>query len=877
MVASPITSGSSCAALALAALGLGACAGHGAPKSQAPTVDARGADAAGAQTDCAARATRARELLEAGKLWSTARSLEGCAAHSAALTLLVRSNLGLGKLDAAARLLADMPERNADLDSALREAKRVQKGRKPVVDASLKAELDAIRESLARAQCPEAAERARQSFERWTPNPQALMLWAGAASCQGDAELANSLYARAAAELEASPSKLAWYRPETVSPSGFTPRNELVLQLGDTAAVLRLGSTSYEAATLTLGYQAPSQPLWSDARVEVQSDGRILGRSVDTHETVWERDLPHGFREVVPAFSGRELLLVYPDTEQFRSFWYRLEGPTGKVVSQGTFPARYREIMASTSSDWFAASEVNEEQQPYRLRLVFSSGQAKSIDLATLAPCSPQAVLPPRDLLVVCAGELRALSVDTLKQRSLARFPSDFVAEGAVQGPGTTWAVRGRTGLALVDLAPDGTQASPTIIRGLQGYAFSSVMWSPTARLLAGSVGRADGRHGVVLWDLEASRMRQELWSELDEPHPDAALSATGDQLVVGGCAELGRLHLESAQFEMARLSAATCAGITVAPTSGVVRMSLHAGGNGVFWPEHGEPHPIKHIPYLQEAQATGPWMAANTVDQGWLLLPATDREVTLSRDTRVLALSPDGSFAAAARHEDSPTPHESLVLLRLNAEAASADEVWRLPESEFRHAAFTPDSRTLVLWSPTAVARLELKSLRLMQVDARWSDTGAQLLDESSGLFGGAPGLLADSSLIPLDDWKPAQARFVSELKFGKRLAPRRTFPLFGLSRQNRWIVGPIVGGAAIWRAPKGELVAQIQHSATGGWFVSAALDAELQRSLVQPLGTAHVPLWCRSGNELYEWRVCQDRFEEPALLTTLLTGRSE
>ena len=73
------------------------------------------------------------------------------------------------------------------------------------------------------------------------------------------------------------------------------------------------------------------------------------------------------------------------------------------------------------------------------------------------------------------------------------------------------------------------------------------------------------------------------------------------------------------------------------------------------------------------------------------------------------------------------------------------------------------------------------------------------------------------------------------------------------------------------------GALVLQIQRSPAGGWFVSAAADADTKRSLVQPLGTERVPLWCRSGDALYEWRVCQDRFEEPALLKKLLTGGSE
>lgn len=111
-------------------------------------------------------------------------------------------------------------------------------------------------------------------------------------------------------------------------------------------------------------------------------------------------------------------------------------------------------------------------------------------------------------------------------------------------------------------------------------------------------------------------------------------------------------------------------------------------------------------------------------------------------------------------------------------------------------------------------------------------------------------------------------------DLQFGKGLKPPSAFTLLGLSRTNRWIVGPIEGGAAIWRAPRGELVAQIQHSPTGGWLVTAAAGADNQESLVQPLGTERVPLWCRAGDELYEWRVCQDRFEEPTLLRGLLSG---
>jgi len=869
MAASPIISRSSFAAIALVAAGLGACAGHAAPKSNAPAVDTPAAGGDGGLADCAARTTKARALLEAGKPWSATRALEGCTTHSQALSLLVRANLGLGKLDEASRLLHNMPERDADLDSALHEAERVQKGRKPVVDASLDAELDAIRESLARGQCPEAGARARQSFERWTPNPKALALGGAAASCQGDAPLANSLYARAAAELERLPGGLAWYQPKAVSPRYFSAPNELAVRVGNANAVLHVASTPHETAILTLDTEPPTKPLWRDAQVEVVSEGgNLVGRAVGTAQILWKRNLPDGLSDVVPAFSTDELLLVHPDLERFRSFWYRLESRTGKVVSKGTFPDRYSDIMASTNSDWFAATAMTQEQRPHLMHLVFTSGRVKSIDLETLSPCSPNAVLLSHELLMSCGGELRALSVDTLHQRSLVRFPDDFTAGAPVRGPGKRWALSGRTGLALVELAPDGGQASPTILPALEGYEFHSVEWSPTGRFLAGEVVRADGRRGTVLLDLESSQQRFEFWTEPDPKYPDAALSATGDELVMGGCTELARLHLDSGRFEMVPIPKPACVGLTVAPTTGVLRMSPYVDGDAVFWPENGLPRAVNAIPYVKEAQAAGPWVAANTNARGRLLLPGTDRSLALPPHTDVLALSPDGSYAAL--HEIIPGGGANVLLFRLNDQDASSHEVWRLDKSEFRYAAFTPDSRALMLWSPTSLGRVDVKTPRLARIDARWPERGVKLLGESSRLLSGY-------SLIPLDDSVPAETAIPLELQLGNGLKSPQAFPLLGSSRQNRWIVGPIAGGAAIWSAPKGELVAQIQHSPTGGWFVSAAGDADTQRSLVQPLGTEHVPLWCRSGNELYEWRVCQDRFEEPTLLRTLLTGRSQ
>jgi len=780
--------------------------------------------------------------------------------------VLVNANLGLGKIEEAAQLLRRTPQRDASLDASLRELERSERSRKPVSDASLASELDGIKSSLARGQCSEASERARQSFERWTPNPKALTLAAAAAECQGDTSSANRFYARAAAEFETS-CGLAWVELDTVRPSEFSAPNELLVRLGNGLAVLSIGSHEYEPVTLTPVRPKTARSLWRDEAVEVYIDqNTLIGRALATQETAWQRKLPFEY-SIVPAFSAGELLLLHPELAPFRTFWYRLDSRTGKVVSKGIFPASYGQVFVSKRSDWFAATAGTADRQPHLLELVFSSGESKRVELETLAPCSPEAVLSPQELLLVCPEGLRALSVDTLRQRPLARFPDGFLAFSVDSGPDNLWALRGSPGLAVATLSPDGAQFSLEVLAEFKGSNFSSVTWSPTGRMLAGDVGGPDGRRGTVLWDVESQRTLLEFWHEPKGQYPDAAVSATGDELALGGCNELGRLDLEHGRLDSVPLPTPDCAGYTVAPATGVLRVPARSNGPAVFWPKRGAPRPIKLGSPVKELQAVGPWVAANLDTGGRLFLPGTDQTLLLPPNTRVLALSPDGNYAAL--REVVPGSHHDILLSRLDQHALASYEVWRLSKSEYQYAAFTPDSQALMLWAATGLARLDLNTSSLTTLDARWPDRGARLLDETR--------LLSGYSLIPLDAAKPAPTALSLDLKLGTRANAPPTFPLLAFSARARLVAGPSERGAGIWNATSGELVAQIQRSPAGGWFVIAAADADDQRSLVQPLGTERMPLWCRAGHELYDWRVCQDRFEEPTLLAKLLTGRSD
>lgn len=825
---------------------------------------------------CPARILRAAALdAEHGKLWSAKRALDRCPKSEDSELALAGVEAALGDWKSAESRLSALgtvdPKKAGPLRDRIREQRvRSDAGR---VDgdagATLAQELKDAERALLRGECALAGDRVKAAYLLRDPHPDAALLAARAAACQGDRNGESLWYARATFELQQAFGKVSWLLVRIAENANercvrFLDTGELVVDgeypssrprpefrsisvKEDWAYHMRAGSRQQKGRWRAAGYRFD------------RVDEQLVATKEATGEVAWRLPLDEEAHtsDLAPGLGERGLIEFGNFKDAWTARWRRIDVDSGKagpyrLASNLRLPLLK---FSSPDVDWFVFRSTTLDHEDFLYHVVDASGRVKTWPSAAWPSDVPLLAWDDSELLVGDADRLWAVNVWTSKRRMVARVPGEIGRIGTVvRGSDGVIYLEGQAGNGYLKKEEWDPEVEMEVVpfepRALQTLMIDD--WSAGAERVVGR--RRNEPWAVEVWNLKRKQREYSLTTLIDRPK--AAVDPEGRRLGLAYYRNVAQVEFASRRWEYAHVPSQdrwfqplyTNQGMVLAP-----RMWL--------WPFGGALQEPRGSRVLARGKwlAGGPWVAPASVTpphEVWLP-DRPNHPVPLGLDgVRLRQLAPRGDHAVVSFVDKERRLRAGVI--RLTQSPPRSELLWS-QEAAGVEAVFSRDGRLAYISTKQGWIRVSLPHGKAEAIEAPWPAVPIQLA--------------RDGKRVLLPDGIAIQERGeVLALEGLPERAEDEPSPLLAFVQDDQLVVGVTEQQIALWNSSDGRIVGQLIPVGSAWAFTRDRIGAE-GKGPVELFGdTSEVALLCAAGDRVYPWAVCSDYFVQPGLFSEIL-----